>query len=106
MPDLFDFFKENESQLHERPPEQAWQKLEKRLDKSRKRKQRGIRFMQLGTVALALLLLLLAAAMVWYFTRNNAKTGERAPTPRILRSSTGQTVPPSLHSFSCERIGQ
>ena len=69
MPDLFDFFKKNESQLHERPPQQAWQKLEKRLDKSRKRKQRGIRFMQLGTVALILLLLLFVAAMVWYFVK-------------------------------------
>ena len=69
MSDLFDFFKENESQLHERPSEQAWQKLEKKLDKSRRRKRRSIRFLQLGTVALVLLLLLLAAAMVWYFVR-------------------------------------
>ncbi|MEO6039813.1 MAG: hypothetical protein ABIQ93_15470 [Saprospiraceae bacterium] len=69
MSDLFDFFKENESQLHERPSEQAWQKLERKLDKSRRRKRRGIHFLQLGTVALMLLLLLLAAAMVWYFVR-------------------------------------
>ena len=69
MSDLFDFFKENESKLHERPSEQTWQKLEEKLKKSRRAKRRGIRFMQLGVVALAVLLLLFAAAMVWYFTR-------------------------------------
>lgn len=69
MSDLFDFFKENESKLHERPSEQTWQKLEEKLKKSRRSKRRGIRFMQLGVVALAVLLLLFAAAMVWYFTR-------------------------------------
>ena len=69
MPDLFDFFKENEEKLHERPPEQAWQKLEKKLEKNRRPKRRGIRFLQLGVVALAILLLLFAAAMVWYFTK-------------------------------------
>ncbi len=72
MPDLFDFFKENESKLHERPSEQVWQKLERRLEKSHRRergRRRGIRFLQLGTVVLMLLLLLFAALMVWYFTR-------------------------------------
>lgn len=72
MPDLFDFFKENESKLHERPPEQVWEKLEKRLDKTRRqrgRQRRGIRFLQLGAVALVLLILLLAAIMVWYYLR-------------------------------------
>jgi len=70
MPDLFDLFKESESQLTERPSEQAWQKLEKKLEKSRRRKRRGIRFLQLGLVALVLMLLLLAAGMVWWFVRN------------------------------------
>ena len=69
MPDLFDFFKENESKLHERPSEQTWKKLEKKIEKNRRPKRRGIRFMQLGIVALAILLLLFAAAMVWYFTK-------------------------------------
>lgn len=69
MSDLFDFFKENESKLHERPSEQAWQKLEQKLKKRRRPKRRGIRFLQLGMVALAILLLLFAAAMVWYFTK-------------------------------------
>ena len=36
MPDLFDFFKENESKLHERPSEHVWQKLEQRLEKARR----------------------------------------------------------------------
>ncbi len=70
MPDLFDLFKEGESQLNERPSEQAWQKLEKRLEKSRRRKRRNIRFLQLGTVALVLLLLLMTAVAVWWFVRN------------------------------------
>lgn len=66
MPDLFDFFKENESKLHELPSEQTWKRLETRLDKRRRRK-RTIRFLQLGVVLLALVLLLLAAVLVWYF---------------------------------------
>ena len=69
MPDLFDFFKENESKLYERPSEQTWEKLEMRLEKVRRRRGRTIRFLQLGAVALALLLLLLAAGLVWYFVR-------------------------------------
>jgi hypothetical protein len=68
MPDLFDFFKENESKLHETPPEQAWKKLEGRLEK-RRRERRKIRFMQMGTVTLILLLLLLTAIVVWYFVK-------------------------------------
>lgn len=66
MPDLFDFFKQNESKLHELPSEQVWSKLEGRLEK-RRRARRKIRFLQLGTAALALLLLLLAAGLVWFF---------------------------------------
>lgn len=69
MPDLFEFFKENESKLHERPPEQTWEKLEKRLEKRRRRSNRRIRFLQLGVVVVALLLLLLAAGLLWYFVR-------------------------------------
>lgn len=67
--DLFDFFKENEAKLNEQPSEKAWQKLEKRLDSRRTRRQRRIRFLQLGAVALAIFLLLLAAGLVWYFAR-------------------------------------
>lgn len=69
MSDLFDFFKKNESKLHERPPEQAWQKLEQKLNKNRRPKRRGIRFLQIGVVALIILLLLLAAALVWHYSR-------------------------------------
>ncbi|MCB0527660.1 MAG: hypothetical protein KDC61_06700 [Saprospiraceae bacterium] len=67
MPDLFDFFKENESKLHERPSEQVWNRLEKQLHRTRRPKRRGIRFLQLGAVALIILLLLLAAAIVWHY---------------------------------------
>ena len=69
MPELFDFFKEQESKLYERPPERAWEKLEVRLEKRRKRRRRAIRFLQLGAVALALFLLLLAAGVVMYYVR-------------------------------------
>lgn len=67
MPDLFDLFRENESKLHERPPEQTWQKLQARLERKRRVRRRGIRFLQLGAVALILLLLLFAAWAVVYF---------------------------------------
>ena len=70
MPDLFDFFKDNESKLHERPSEQVWEKLEKQLNRSRKPKRRGIRFMQLEIVVVILLLLLLAGIVVWYYARH------------------------------------
>ncbi len=69
MPDIFDFFKNNESKLHEKPPEQVWQKLEKKLEKSRRRKRRKLRFLQLDVVAVVLLVLLMAAGLVWYFSR-------------------------------------
>lgn len=68
MPDLFDFFKENESKLQERPPEQAWSRLENRLDK-RRRKRRGIRFLHLSTISVLLVLLALAVLMVLFFMR-------------------------------------
>lgn len=69
MPDLFDFFKENESKLQERPSDQVWQKLEKKLETSRRKKRPGIRFLQLTTVALILLVLIFAGVMAWYFSR-------------------------------------
>lgn len=65
MSDLFEFFKENESKLHEAPPAQAWKKLEQRLDRKRRRKRRGIRFLQLGVIVVAILLLLLIAYGVY-----------------------------------------
>jgi hypothetical protein len=66
MPDLFDLFKQNESKLYELPSEQVWKKLETRLEK-RRRERRKIRFLQIGAVALVLIVLLLAAWLVWYF---------------------------------------
>ena len=70
MSDIFDFFKENESKLHEAPPEQAWRKLENRLEK-RRRERKKIRFLQLGSVLLILILMLLlmAAILVLYFMK-------------------------------------
>jgi hypothetical protein len=67
MSDLFDFFKDNEPKLHERPSEQVWDRLEKQLNKTRRPKRRGIRFLQLELVSIVLLLLILAAVAVWFF---------------------------------------
>ncbi|MCC7245498.1 MAG: hypothetical protein IT269_07460 [Saprospiraceae bacterium] len=67
MPDLFEFFKENESKLQERPPEKLWQQLEQQLDRKRRPRRRGIRFLHLGQTALVLLILIFIAIMVWYF---------------------------------------
>jgi hypothetical protein len=70
--DLFEFFKENESKLQEKPPEQVWQRLEQKLKKARRRRilRRDIRFLNTGTAALVLLFLLLTAILVWYFVRH------------------------------------
>ena len=68
MPEIFDFFKENEDKLHERPSEQVWQKLEQKLDRTRRPVRRGIRFMQLWVVALIVLILILASVAVWHLS--------------------------------------
>lgn len=73
MPDLFEFFKDNESKLYERPSEQAWQKLQERLEARRRRRRRRIRFLQTGLVVITILLLLLAAGLVWYITHTHGK---------------------------------
>ena len=69
MPDLFDFFKQNEDNIQEKPSEQAWQKLEQKLERNRRPKRRGIRFLQTWVVVLMLLILILAAMMVWHYAR-------------------------------------
>jgi len=71
MPDLFDFFKENESKLHELPSEQVWERLEQKLERRKLRPRRRIRFLQLGQVALVLVFLLITAVLVYYFVRHN-----------------------------------
>ncbi|MCE2822065.1 MAG: hypothetical protein LW693_06525 [Saprospiraceae bacterium] len=68
MSDLFDFFRENESKLHEHPPEKVWQQLEQRLEKSRRPRRRGIRFFQPVVTAIILFILLLAAVLVWHYS--------------------------------------
>jgi hypothetical protein len=70
MPDLFDFFKENESKLHELPSEQVWERLEQKLERRKLRPRRRIRFLQLGQVALVLVFLLITAVLVYYFVRH------------------------------------
>jgi hypothetical protein len=69
MPDIFDFFKENESKLHERPPEQVWKQLESRLAKRKQKRRKDIPFLQMWVVSLVILVLILAAVAVWYYTR-------------------------------------
>lgn len=70
MSDIFDFFRQNEQKLHEKPPEQVWQKLEQKLDRNPRRKpRRGIGFLQLWVVALILLILILASVAVWHYTQ-------------------------------------
>jgi hypothetical protein len=81
MPDLFDFFKDQESKLHERPSEEVWKKLETKLNKTRRPKRRGIRFMQLGTIVVILLFLLLAAILVWHYARKDGQGRGVAPKP-------------------------
>ena len=70
MSDLFDFFKENESKLHEAPPMQAWNKLEDKLEKRKRRKRKGIRFLQLGYVVAAILVLLIIAFLVIRYNKH------------------------------------
>jgi cytoskeletal protein RodZ len=71
MSDLFDFFKDNEPKLHERPSEKVWQKLEKQLNKAQRPKRHGIRFLQLELVSIVLLILIASALIVWFFVQNN-----------------------------------
>jgi hypothetical protein len=68
MPDLFDFFKENEDNIQEKPSEQVWQKLEQKLERNRRPRRRGIRFLQIWVVVLILLILILAAMLVWHYS--------------------------------------
>ncbi|MEO0005999.1 MAG: hypothetical protein RJA20_195 [Bacteroidota bacterium] len=68
MSDLFDFFRENEAGLHERPSEEVWKQLEQRLDKSRRARRRGIHFLQPAVIAVIIMILLLAAVLVWHYS--------------------------------------
>ena len=81
MPDLFELFKKSESELHEPPPDRLWKQLEKRLEQNRKqrRKRPGIRFLQLGVVALILLILILAAVLLWHYVKRDGQSGVVSP---------------------------
>lgn len=67
MPDIFDFFRENESKLQEKPPERVWRQLEKRLQTKRASHRTRIPFLRLSTLAAIAVALLLAALLVWFF---------------------------------------
>ncbi len=49
--------------------EEILETVRETIEKVRRRRRRTIRFLQIGVVALALLLLLLAAGLVWYFVQ-------------------------------------
>jgi hypothetical protein len=71
MADIFEFFQKNEQKLHEKPPEQVWQKLEQKLEHSpRPKRRRGIQFLQIWVVVLIFLILILASVLVWHYTRS------------------------------------
>jgi hypothetical protein len=71
MSDPFDFFKEQEAKLLEKPSEQVWKKLEKRLDQlpRRPKVRRRRPDVRLGLVVLVLLVLLFSAVVVWWFVQ-------------------------------------
>jgi hypothetical protein len=104
MPDLFDFFKKQEPKLYERPPEQVWSKLERRLEKRRRGRRRGIRFLQLVVVALILLLLLLAAVMVWHYARRGAMGRLAVPGTSQITATTGHHGCPDGTFSSCANL--
>ncbi len=68
MSDWFDFFREKDSGLHELPPDRVWKQLEQRLDRHVRPKRKGLRFLQPEVVAIILLVLMLAAVLVWHYS--------------------------------------
>ena len=68
MPDIFDFFRENESKLQEKPPERVWRQLEKRLQANRGPRRKKIPFLPMSTFVALALALLLAMLLLWFFT--------------------------------------
>lgn len=69
--DFFDSIRNSLEKYSDSPGEQVWQKLEQKIEKRAKKKRRIKLFLQLGTLALTLFLLLIAAGMVWYFAQKH-----------------------------------
>lgn len=67
--DIFDIFREESEKLTETPPQEAWQRLEKRLVSTpkRKRKRRPMQ-LQLVGVIVAVLLLVVIGVVSWFVT--------------------------------------
>ena len=119
MPDLFELFKKNESKLHEPPPDRLWKQLELRLEQSRKqrRKRPEIRFLQLGAVALILLILILAAVLLWHFAKKDAQSRSVSPSQPVEWRFSGvgyrvsgaaheirNTIPEKRIPYSCRSV--
>ena len=70
--DIFDLLREESENLSETPPTEAWQRLEKRLTKTRKvkRKRRPMQ-LQLVAICIAVILILLVSVVSWYVTKQH-----------------------------------
>ena len=70
--DIFDLLREESENLSETPPTEAWQRLEKRLSKTRKvkRKRRPMQ-LQLVAISIAVILILLVGVVSWYVTKQH-----------------------------------
>lgn len=68
--DIFDLFRQESENWAETPPQEAWQRLEKRLVASPKRKQRPRRPLQLQLIGviIAVLLLVVIGVGSWFVT--------------------------------------
>ena len=67
--DIFDLLREESENLSEAPPSDAWQRLEKKLTKTRKikRKRRPMELQLIGVVV-AVLLLIVVGVVSWFVT--------------------------------------
>ena len=67
--DIFDLLREESENLSEAPPSEAWQRLEKKLTKTRKvkRKRRPMELQLIGVVV-AVLLLIVIGVVSWFVT--------------------------------------
>ena len=67
--DIFDLLREESENLSESPPYEAWQRLEKKLTKTRKvkRKRRPMELQLIGVVV-AVLLLIVVGVVSWFVT--------------------------------------
>jgi len=84
--DIFDLFRRNQHKLDERPSNDAWERLESRLDDHQKRSRPSLLYRQMTMAAAVLLLIGLVSVLSLYM--NPARDGmaniELTPAPKIL----------------------